>query len=176
LHGAAPREAAGGEKWRGGRLGGGRRRGRHRRAAGCIVHLAAQHFADEREARELGSGKFADELAVAQDGNAVADRVNLIEKMRDEHDAEAVGAQAAHHGEEFRDLFFVETGRRFVEHEQARAKVESAGDGDHLLHRDGERTELGVDVTGNLQARERLTGVATDGAPVDETEAARLPP
>ena len=94
--------------------------------------------------------------------------------MGDEDDAHALGAQAAHDGEEVGDFFFVEAGGGFVEDEEAGGAIEGAGDRDHLLERDGEGAELGVDVEVEAEAGEGFFGVASGGAPVDEAQAAGL--
>ena len=138
------------------------------------AHLAAEHLADQREPRQLRRGVFAHEPAVAQHGDPVGERVDLVEEMRDEHDAEPAGPQLAHDAEKFRDLLLVEARGGFVEHEQLRLRVQRARDGDHLLERNGKRTELGVHVAVHLEARQRGLRAAADGAPVEKTRAARL--
>ena len=56
---------------------------------GKIVQFLAEHLGHELHARQIGNLVFADELAVAQDGDAVADGIDLLEKMRDKDNADA---------------------------------------------------------------------------------------
>ena len=56
---------------------------------GKIVQFLAEHLGHELHARQIGNLVFADELAVAQDGDAVADGIDLLEKMRNKDNADA---------------------------------------------------------------------------------------
>src|SRR5690606_34543121 len=71
------------------------RLGRH-----LLHELAPEHHGDQVAARQVGRLARADELAVAQHGDAVADLVDLFEEMGDEDDAEAALLEAAHDAEE----------------------------------------------------------------------------
>ncbi len=51
--------------------------------------LLADHLGDEFGAVEFGRQELADVAAVAQDGDAVADRVHLVEEVRHEQDRHA---------------------------------------------------------------------------------------
>ena len=63
----------------------------HGRDGGELVELAADHLGDERFAGEVGGEVLADELAVAQDRDAVGDLVDLVEEVADEEDRDAAG-------------------------------------------------------------------------------------
>ncbi len=141
------------------------------------LHLgegAAHHVGDELEAGQLGGGVFADEFAVAQDGDAVGEGVNLVEKMGDEDDGEALVAQAAHDGEELLDLALVEGGGGLVEDEHARVDVGGAGDGDELLDGDGAVGERAIDVEVEAEAGEGGAGAHAGVVPADEAQAGAL--
>ena len=56
---------------------------------GKIVQLLAEHLGHKLHARQVGNFVFADKLAVAQDGNTVADGIDLLEEMRDKDNADA---------------------------------------------------------------------------------------
>ncbi len=110
---------------------------------GCFGHgvfdfgnILADHFADQLQSRQLGRGECTDQPTVAEHGNAIANGVNLVEKVRDENDAQTFVAQPAHDGEQFRDFARVEARCRLVENQQFCRGVQSPGDGDHLLHGD----------------------------------------
>ena len=51
--------------------------------------VRAEHHADQFDPRQFGCGPLPDQPAVAQHRDAVADLIDLIEKMRDEDDADA---------------------------------------------------------------------------------------
>ena len=89
-------------------------------------------------ASSLRAGVFADEPAVAQHGDAVADLVHLVEEMRDEQDRHALVAQAPHQREQRLDFVGVEARGRFVEDQHARIGGDGARDGDELLQRRGQ--------------------------------------
>ena len=75
----------------------------------------------------------AHELAVAQHGHAVAERLDLVHLVRDDDDGLAVVAHAAQDGEELVRLLRGEHGGRLVEDEDIRAAVERLDDLDRLL-------------------------------------------
>ena len=86
-----------------------------------IRHLRkrfADHAADEFGAGEFCRFVFADQLAIAQDRNPVRDGINLVEKMGDEDNAQAFGAQFANDLEQLVDFFLIEAGSGLVENEQ----------------------------------------------------------
>ena len=112
-------------------------------------------------------------LGAAVGGHAVGERVDLIEEMRDEEDGEAVVAELAEHGEKRGDFLLVETGGRLVEHEQLAFHIERAGDGDHLLERDGARLQRARNIEVEPQPRQRPTGLRAGRAPLDDAAAAR---
>lgn len=71
--------------------------------------FAAEHHGDQALARQIGGGAGADELAVAQHGDTVADCIDLLEKMGDEDDAQAALLQVVDDAEEQRHFLIVET-------------------------------------------------------------------
>ncbi len=133
---------------------------------------------EDARVKALGCAIVGDGLAVtvevAQDRDAIAHRVNLIEKMRHKHDAQPFRTQAAHHLEKLSDFLLVKTRGGLVEHEEPRVEIERARDRDHLLHRDRERPEFDIDVHIKLQPGERRAGVTAQRAPVHKTKFPRL--
>src|SRR5947207_2042551 len=81
---------------------------RRRALAGRFGEFAAKHHADQFDPRQFGGGPLADQPAVAQNRDAVADLIDLIEKMRDEDDADTAHSQLAHHRKEYIDLVAIE--------------------------------------------------------------------
>src|SRR5262249_30063655 len=56
---------------------------------GGLGQLPAEHHPDQLEPRQRGDLALADQAAIAQDGDAIGDLIDLIEEMADEHDADA---------------------------------------------------------------------------------------
>ena len=94
--------------------------------------------------REFRRRAHADAAAVAQHRQPIGDRVDLFEKMRNEHDGEAARPQIANDVEQPRRLGRVETSGRLVEHQHARVVFQRARDGDELLHGDRNRSRAGA--------------------------------
>ena len=133
---------------------------------GQIVELLAEHLGHELHARQLRDLVFADELAVAQDRDAVADGVDLLEEVRDEDDADAAGLEVQHELKELFDLLLVQRGRRLVENEHLALHIDRAGDGDHLLHGDGAARQLLRGRGGDAKRAEKLFRARVHLAPV----------
>ena len=100
----------------------------------------------------------ADELAVAQHGEAVADLVDLVEEVRDEEDRDALLLERADDAEELGDLVGVEARGGLVEDEQLRLHVDGAGDRHELLHGERVVAEQRPRVEVEVEAREQLGG------------------
>ncbi len=71
---------------------------------GIVVQLAPQHHLDQLQLWQCLGVAGADQLAVAQHCDAIADGVDLIEKMGDEDEAHPLIPQARHEGEEHLDF------------------------------------------------------------------------
>ena len=118
----------------------------HGRDGGELVELAADHLRDQRLAGKVRRGVLADELAVAQDRDAIGDLVHLIEEVAHEQDRDPAVAEVAHDGEELLDLAAVEARCRLVEDQHLRVEHHRAADGDELLDRDGVARQRGAGV------------------------------
>ena len=108
---------------------------------------AADH--ERRELGVRGGGRgLADDLAEADDGDAVGDLAHLAQLVRDEHDRGAALLELAHDAHELVGLLRGEHRGRLVEHEHAGVAGERLDDLDALLHADGEVVDerVGVDV------------------------------
>ena len=100
-----------------------RRRRRHARVAAVLVAAASSRptmAATSPCASSLRAGVFADELAVAQHGHAIADLVDLVEEMRDEQDRDALVAQPADEREQRLHFVGIEARGGLVEDQHAR--------------------------------------------------------
>ena len=138
--------------------------------------LLADHLLHEVDAQQLLGEVLPHELAVAEHREAVADLVHLVEEVRDEEDRDALLLQRADDAEELGDLVGVEARGRLVEDEHLRLHVDRAGDRDELLHRERVVAEQRVRIDVEVEPREELRRAAAHRAPVDRTEAMRLPP
>ncbi len=126
---------------------------------------------------EVALEVLPDELTVAQDRDAVADRVDLVEEVRDEEDGDTLVAKTSHHGEEDLDLGGVQARGRLVEDENLGVGDHRAADRDELLQRDRDGREgcAGVEVA-EPHAGEGVLGLGVGLPPVDAEGAADLVP
>ena len=105
-----------------------------RHGSAAAVRIAAHHCRDQRTAIELRGLVLADERAVAKHRDAIRNRVDLVEKVRDEQDCEALFTQTVEQREQLLHLAVVEAGGGFIENQHPRRNAGRAGDGDHLLN------------------------------------------
>ena len=116
-----------------------------------------------------------DHAAAAQDGDAVGQREDLVEPVRDVEHARARAADLADHGEQPLDLVVRQHRGRLVEHQHAVAAVpalQRRGDRDHrALDRRG-GGQRAVDVEVDAEAGEDAAGLALLLAPADAAQRA----
>ena len=120
---------------------------------------------------EACAGVFADEPAVAQYGDAIADLVHLVEEVRDEQDRDALVTQLADQCKQRRDFIGVETRGRFVEDQHACVGRDGACDGGELLQRRGQAAGELFDVDVEPESGEQLARAPVRLAPVDAAAA-----
>ena len=137
--------------------------------------LLADHLGDEFGAVEFGSQELADVPAVAQDRDAVADRVHLVEEVRHEQDRHAAITELTDDGEQLLDLGGIEARRRLVEDEHLRIGDHRTADRHQLLHRQRQRRQRqpGVEMM-QAELGERLLGAAMGRLPPDPEWSADL--
>ncbi len=99
--------------------------------------LLADHLVHQLDPQDLLGEVLPDERTIAQNGEAVGDLVDLVEKVRDEEDGDAIFFERLDHPKQFGDLVRVETGCRLVKNEHLGIDIGGAGNRDELLH--GER-------------------------------------
>ena len=146
----------------------------HGRDGGELVELTADHLRHEGFAGEVRGEVLADELAVAQDRDAVRDLVHLVEEVAHEEDRDPAVAQLAHDREQLLDLAAVEAGGGLIEDEHLRVEHHRAADGDELLDRDGVARQRGAGVDVQAEVVEVARRLAVGGLPVDAAEGSRL--
>ena len=101
---------------------------------GVLVDLPAHHLVDQLQARQIGGHVLAFQFAVAQNRDAVRDRIRLIQEMGHEENGNALGLELSQGFKQATDFVFIETGRRLVENQDLRLGAQGTGDGDHLLN------------------------------------------
>ena len=131
-----------------------------------------QHGGHEVELRHLGHGADPDGGAVAHDGDAVADREELIELMTDEDRRDAVALQAPDHGEQALDLAVVERRGGLVHDHELGLEADRASDGDHLLGGDGIGVERTPNVDLEIEPSEQRAGFGLHATAVEQAQAA----
>ena len=130
--------------------------GRVGRAHGLRLRLFIDRTADH-EPDDLGNfrrGRLerVDILAVAHDGDAVGDALELIHAVRDVDDADAGLLELADEDEQIVDLRVGQDGGRLVENEQLRVLMgQRLCDLDHLLLGDRERLDDGLRIKVEMQ-------------------------
>ena len=117
--------------------------------AGCahgrredVRQFTSDHQLNERGLIDGGYWMSADAFAIAEDGDAIRQREDFLESMRDINDPDTGGAQFAHDLEQEIHFFPGERGRRFVHDHDPRAGSDGAGNLDQLLLGHGELTHL----------------------------------
>ena len=109
------------------------------------LHLA-EHVRDQRAPVDLADLVRPDALSVAQHRHAVAQLEDLVEPVRDEDDAAALGDEVARRPEHALDLGLAQRRRRLVEDQQARVADEQAGDLHELPLADRERLDRSAEL------------------------------
>ncbi len=147
---------------------------RRTRLLGGLAELATEHRLDQPHPREVRGRPGADEPAVAQHRDPVGHRVDLVEEVGDEDDAQSLSGKPAHHAEQDLDLVRVEARRRLVEDQHPGRQVDGAGDGDEVLDRDGVVAERRARVDREVELGEDGGGAPAHLAVAQEAEPGRL--
>jgi hypothetical protein len=100
--------------------------------------FAARHQPHDRLAGQVGEQTFANDTAVAEDRDVVADVRELVELVGDVDEADAPFLQVGDDPEEHRGLVRGERRRGFVEDEDAGVGGHGPGDLDQLLLADAQ--------------------------------------
>ncbi len=113
----------------------------------------------------------ADKGAVAQHGDAVGDREDLVHAMADVDDPDAARPQPPHDVEQPRHVGLGQRGRRLVHDEHARVARQRAQDFDPLpiADRKPAHVVVGVEIV-DLQRRQQLARACVHGGKVDAAE------
>ena len=143
----------------------GRRIGDRRLGLG---EAAPDHHGDDRVHRRRGGRHGADVLAVAHDGDAVRDLLQLVHLVRDVDDADALGLELADDPEQLGDLGIVQRRGRLVHDQDLGLERQGLGDLHHLLPGDRELADFGARIEPEVQSGEDGRGVAVQGLLVEQ--------
>ena len=111
------------------------------------VNVAADHHGHQLVVRRVLHGARADIVAVAEDGDLVAQRKDLLHSVADVDDGDAPRAQVADQGEKDLHLAVGQRGRRLVKRDHAEIVArERAHDLDELPRAHAEIARLGADI------------------------------
>ena len=127
-----------------------------------IFDITADHHGDDLVDGDRADLAVADRLAIAHDGEAIAECLDLLEGVADVDDGDTLGAETAHEGEEGLHVFLGEGAGGLVEDEYLAPDGDGAGDFNELLFGDGEVGDEGGGIEGG-QAH-FVQGAAGNGA------------
>ena len=111
------------------------------------------------------------QAAVAQHGDPVADRVQLVQAVADVDDRDALVAQPADDPEEGLHLARFEGGGGLVHDDHAGVDGDGAGERDHLLGADAQCAQRAADVDADAVVAQASLGRAVHPAEVDQARA-----
>src|SRR4029077_10174744 len=126
----------------------------------AFAYLEFDHVMAAQAVDELGGGAFGDDLAVIDDGEAVAEAFGLVHVVRGEQDGPTALLEDADDVPELAAPLGIEFGGRLVEKKDARITDQSSGDGQALLLAAGKFADPRVGFFGELEFFENLSGGA----------------
>ena len=136
-----------------------------------LIDRPVDHQRDEIGFVGLADPARADQRAVAQDRDAIAEFEHLLEPVADIDDRDAVGLQPADQLEQRRRFLAREIGGRLVEDQELRAAPLRARGGDELLLADGERRQQRAGRQVEAEVVEQLLRIAHHALVVEQTAA-----
>ena len=137
---------------------------------GKVVKILAHHRRHQLHAGQLRHRVLSHQSPVAEHRYPVADRVDLLEEVRDEDDAHALGFELQHHLEELLHLAVVEGGGRLVQDEHLAVHVHRTGYCDHLLDCERVVFEILCDIHLDVEPLHELVGQAHHLLAVDRMQ------
>ena len=141
-----------------------------------LGHVAPDHEAGHLERLQAFDVAGGDMASVAQNRDAIGDRLHLVQAMGDVEDGDALGAQLADDLEQALGLDGRENGRRLVEGDDLMRHQQGASDLHELPVGDGEAADLPVRVDAGAELTQDGARPLAHGRVVDEAEAPDLAP
>ena len=150
------------------------RRGVGRRALVGIKHLqfAPDHQFGHFTLAEASRGPGADHTAVAQHGDAVSERLHLVEAMRNVKHRNALIAQHSDNAEQRRDLIVGQNRRRLIQDHHLAIVQERTRDLHQLALRKREVADTVAWARGRTDFRKEFAGPAVHCTVIDDQTAA----
>ena len=135
-------------------------RGGFHHAFASSAHHQLRQFQDVGILRGLGG----DQMAVAQDGDGVRRRHNLIQAVGDENNRDAACRDLLHHANQLFRFGFRQHGGRLIEYQQLDALLIDFARNFYKLHiAYGQTADVGVIFNGHADQRKRLLRVLAHG-------------
>ncbi len=120
-----------------------------------LDHVMAAEAIDE-----LGGSAFGDDLAVIDDGEAVAEAFGFVHVVSGEQDGATFFLEDTDYFPELAAALRIESGSRLVEKKDARVADQSGGDGEALLLAAGKLADPGVGFFSEFEFFENFIGGA----------------
>ncbi|MEZ5863168.1 MAG: hypothetical protein R3D25_03510 [Geminicoccaceae bacterium] len=140
-----------------------------------VLDLAADHERDQRIDGDFLAWPAADQMAVAQHLDGVADAQHVAQDVADVDEGDAQRAQPLHDGEELLGLASGERGGRLVEQDDAGVLAQRLGDLDELPLALAEPADRCRRRVVHVDHVEQLAGALADAAPIDQRQPAEAP-
>jgi len=109
-----------------------------------------------------------DDATIANDGDRIGDRLDLLDLVGDQDRRDALGLEAAQQAEQLLAVGLVQGGRRLVEDQESDLLGEGLGDLDELLLADAESSDGRVGEVVEADHLQQVARPGMGGAPVDQ--------
>ena len=141
-------------------------------SVGILIHLVAylelDHVMTAQPVDEVDGGSFGDDLAVVNDGEAVAEALGFIHVVRGEKDGTALFLEGADDVPELTTALGIESGGGLVEKEDTRIADQCGGDGKALLLAAGKLANPSVGLLSQFEFLKNVGGWARFGVETGE--------
>ena len=100
-----------------------------------VIQVFAHHGGYQFDSRQIFNQVLSDEMAVPEDRDPVADRIDLFQEMRDKDNSHALVSESPHQNKELFDLLVVKRRSRLIQNQDLAVHIDSPCDRNHLLDR-----------------------------------------
>ena len=73
-----------------------------------VIQILSHHGSDQLDAGKVRDGILPDKMTVAKNRNPVADRIDLLQEMRNENNTDSLVSQSSHQHKELLHLFIIQ--------------------------------------------------------------------
>ena len=102
-----------------------------------VIQLFSKHLGNELNSREIFDFILTYKLSVSENCDLVADCVYLLKEVGYKDNSNAFCFQVTHHFEQLLNFTVIQRRCRFIENQDFTVHINSTGNGNHLLNRDG---------------------------------------